>query len=89
MRTLIFASALALAVAGCNSTQQNRAAEGALLGAAGGAIVGGVATGTVKGAAVGAGVGAAGGAIIGAVASRPGYCYARNQYGERIVVRCP
>ena len=29
------------------------------------------------------------GAIIGAVTDRPGYCYARDQYGQTVVVQCP
>lgn len=81
---------LALSLGACASpVQQQRTAEGALLGGAAGAAVGALTEGTVEGAAAGAAIGAAGGAIIGAVASRPGYCYARDQYGNRIVVECP
>ena len=31
----------------------------------------------------------AAGAILGRVTDRPGYCYARDQYGQTIVVQCP
>lgn len=54
--------AAALAVAGCGTNQGDRAASGALLGAAGGALVG-AATGN---AAAGAAIGAVGGAVVGA-----------------------
>ena len=78
-----------LALAACNHTPQSGALTGAAVGAGAGAVVGGIATGTGTGAAVGAAVGGASGAIIGAVASRPGYCYAHDQYGNRIIVECP
>lgn len=90
MRVFVIATVAVLALAGCASDYQTRrTSEGALLGAAGGAIVGGLVTGNVKGAAAGAAIGGAGGAIIGAVASRPGYCYARDEFGQQIIVRCP
>jgi hypothetical protein len=38
---------------------------------------------------LGAAAGAAAGAIIGHVTDRPGYCYARDQYGRTVVVECP
>jgi hypothetical protein len=54
-----FAAAAALALAGCGTNPGDRAASGALLGAAGGAIIGG--------AAGNAGLGAAAGAVAGGV----------------------
>ena len=29
------------------------------------------------------------GAIIGALTDRPGYCYARDQYGQTVIIECP
>lgn len=89
MRNILIVSTAALALAACNHTRQDSTLTGAAVGAGAGAIVGGVATGTVKGAAVGAAVGGVAGAIIGNVAGRPGYCYARDRYGNRVVVKCP
>ncbi len=40
-------------------------------------------------ALIGAAAGAAAGAIIGHVTDRPGYCYARDQYGKTVVIQCP
>jgi hypothetical protein len=88
MRKVVLAGAAALALVGCTQHEQ-RVATGAGLGAAGGAIVGAAATGSVEGALVGAAIGGAAGAIIGHVTDRPGYCYARDQYGQTIVVECP
>jgi osmotically inducible lipoprotein OsmB len=64
MRTpiLVLGFAAALLVAGCGTNQGDRAASGALLGAAGGALIGSV-TGS---AATGAAIGAVGGAVVGA-----------------------
>ncbi len=49
-----FAAAAALALAGCGTNPGDRAASGALLGAAGGAIIGGAAGNPGLGAAAGA-----------------------------------
>ncbi|MBS9478014.1 hypothetical protein [Ancylobacter radicis] len=57
-------SILALAVAGCTTTER-RAGTGALIGGGAGAIIGGIAGGGT-GAAVGAAIGAGTGAVIGA-----------------------
>lgn len=89
MNKIIVLCVIALALAGCNRTRGDSTLTGAAIGATAGAIVGGIATGTVRGAAVGAAIGGAGGAIIGHVTHKPGYCYARNRYGKKIVVRCP
>jgi hypothetical protein len=55
-------AACALALAGCGTDPGDRAASGALLGAAGGAIIGGAA----GDAGLGAAAGAVGGALLGA-----------------------
>jgi osmotically inducible lipoprotein OsmB len=59
---LVLGFAAALLAAGCGTNQGDRAASGALIGAAGGAIIGG-ATGN---AGAGAAIGAVGGAVVGA-----------------------
>lgn len=87
-RKIALASVAALTLASCTAHEQ-RVGTGAGLGAATGAIVGAVVTGDAGGALAGAAVGGAAGAIVGAVTDRPGYCYARDQYGRTIVVRCP
>lgn len=79
-----------LALTACNTTQQERSTlAGAGIGAGAGAVAGAIATGTPSGAAVGAAIGGVTGAIIGSVVGRPGYCYARDKYGNRIIVQCP
>lgn len=79
-----------LALTACNATQQERSTlAGAGIGAGAGAVAGAIATGTPQGAVVGAAIGGATGAIIGAVVGRPGYCHARDQFGNQVVVQCP
>ncbi|SER08362.1 hypothetical protein SAMN05216548_11129 [Faunimonas pinastri] len=88
MKKILLAGIAALAITGC-TTQDRDTGTGALVGAGAGAIIGGVATGNAGGAIAGAAIGGATGAIIGHVSSRPGYCYARDSYGRRVVVQCP
>ncbi len=77
-------------LAGCQTTPQERGAlVGGGIGAGTGAVVGAIASGTPQGALVGAAIGGTAGAVIGAVANRPGYCYAYDNYGNRVVVQCP
>ncbi len=77
-------------LAACQTTPQQRGAlTGGAIGAGTGAVAGAIIGGTPSSAAAGAAIGGAAGAIIGAVANRPGYCYARDRYGNRIVVECP
>ncbi|MCT8972111.1 MULTISPECIES: hypothetical protein [Microbaculum] len=77
-------------LAACQTTPQERGAlTGGAIGAGTGAVAGAIIGGSASSAAVGAAIGGATGAIIGAVANRPGYCYARDRYGNRIVVECP
>jgi hypothetical protein len=81
---------MTVALAACQTTPQERGAlTGGAIGAGTGAVVGAIAGGTATSAAVGAAVGGAAGAIIGAVANRPGYCYAYDRYGNRVIVECP
>ncbi len=87
-RKIALAGAAALSLAACTAHEQ-RVATGAGLGAGAGAIAGAAITGDVEGALAGAAVGAAAGAVIGHVTDRPGYCYARDQYGRTIVIECP
>lgn len=85
MRNMLFAGVAALGLTACETPEQT----GALIGGGTGAAVGAAATDSVGGAVVGGIAGAAVGAIIGHVADRPGYCYARDRYGQTVVVRCP
>ena len=78
-RKIALAGAAALTLAACTAHEQ-RVGTGAGLGAGAGAIAG---------ALIGAAAGAAAGAIIGHVTDRPGYCYARDQYGKTVVIQCP
>jgi hypothetical protein len=78
----LFASAFSLA--GCNTPQQQGAANGAVLGGAAGALFGGLASGRPGGALAGAAIGAATGAAVGAASAprtcaRIGYDYYGNQ----------
>ncbi|WP_029353865.1 YMGG-like glycine zipper-containing protein [Bosea sp. 117] len=85
MKKILTISLVALAVAGCTTTEQ-RAGGGALIGAGTGAVIGGIAGGG-RGAAIGAGVGAITGAAVGA-ATAPRDCWARDAYGNAVRVRC-
>ena len=87
MKKIFIASTFALALAGCGTTQGDRALGGAALGGATGAVVGGLASGTAGGALAGGAIGAAGGAIIGgATAPRYDRCYI-DSYGREICRR--
>lgn len=88
VRKLALAGVAAVALAACTQHDQ-RVATGAGLGAGAGAIAGALITGDAEGALLGAAAGGAAGAIIGAVTDRPGYCYARDQYGQTVVIECP
>jgi len=88
LKKTVLAGSAALMLVGCTAHEQ-RVATGAGLGAGAGAITGALITGNGKGAAIGALAGAAAGAIIGHVTDRPGYCYARDQHGQTVVIECP
>jgi hypothetical protein len=71
LMTMVAASAIALA--GCQTPQQQNAAGGAVLGGATGAIIGSaVSHGSPGGALVGGVLGAATGAMVGSAATPPG-----------------
>ena len=82
MKKAIIFALVGLSLASCTQTE-----KGASIGAVSGAVLGGAITGNVRGAAVGAAIGGVGGALIGN-ASEPGYCYYRDQYGQRYTARC-
>jgi len=88
LRKIALAGAAALTLAACTAHEQ-RVGTGAGLGAGAGAITGALITGDAEGALLGAAAGAAAGAIIGHVTDRPGYCYAKDQYGQTVVIQCP
>jgi YMGG-like Gly-zipper len=80
----------AMILGACQTTPQERGAlTGGAIGAGTGAVAGAIIGGTPTSAAVGAAIGGTAGAIIGAVANRPGYCYAYDRYGSRVIVECP
>ena len=85
--SILVVGAAALALAGCQTTQDRRAGTGALIGGATGAVIGGAAGGTAGSAVAGGVIGAATGAIIGA-ATTPRYCDAQTSSGRWIRVRC-
>ena len=77
MKKLVFLSlamAAAIPVAGCETPQQQNAANGALIGGVTGALIGGAAN-RAGGALAGGAIGAATGAIIGSAATPPGPGY--------------
>ena len=88
MKRIFAVGLISLSVAGCTMTEQ-RAATGAAVGGAAGAAIGAATTGRASGALAGAAVGAGAGAIVGAAtAPGPGYCEARDAYGQRVWIRC-
>jgi len=87
MRKLLVVVAAAIALAGCQTARQERAATGALIGGGTGAVIGGVASNSVGGALAGGVIGAAAGAII-ADSTRPGRCYVRTRSGYLRRVAC-
>jgi osmotically inducible lipoprotein OsmB len=84
MKTILTACLLALALAGCGSTRQDRALTGAGLGGVAGAVIGGAASGTAGGAVAGGLIGAAGGAIVGAATAPQQRCYYSTYYGRTV-----
>lgn len=80
---------LSVPLAGCGTTREDRAVNGALLGGATGAIVGGLATGRAGGALAGGAIGAAAGAIIGAETTPTRRCvrWGYDYDGRRICLR--
>jgi osmotically inducible lipoprotein OsmB len=74
MPKLFVIVAAALALAGCQTVQQDRALTGAAIGGVAGTAIGAVAGRSVGGAVAGGLIGAGAGALIGA-ATTPDYCY--------------
>ncbi len=89
MIVLSVAALMAATLAGCSSTRDQRAVDGALLGGAAGAVVGGLATGHAGGALAGGALGAAAGAIIGAETAPRRRCarYGYDYDGNRVCLR--
>lgn len=88
MKKLALVAVAALTIGACTQHDQ-RVATGAGFGAGAGAIAGAVIGGDAESALLGAAAGGAAGAIIGAVTDRPGYCYARDQNGQTVIIECP
>lgn len=91
--SLVAISAVAIGLAACGETRNERTLSGALIGTGAGAAIGGLATGTAGGALVGGALGAGTGAIIGSESRGPRRyrrerCYEENRYGERYRVPC-
>ncbi|WP_460448827.1 hypothetical protein [Alsobacter sp. SYSU BS001988] len=86
MKKWIAIGAVALTLAGCGSTQGDRALVGGAMGATAGAVIGGLATGRAGGAVAGGIIGAAGGAMVGAATAPPPEvrCYYSRYYGREI-----
>jgi hypothetical protein len=85
---LIVLATASLGLAGCQTVQQQRAAQGAVIGGATGAVIGGVAGGSGSAALAGGAVGAAAGAMIGAATAPQGPCYVRTSSGKLRRVAC-
>jgi hypothetical protein len=85
IRKIAIIGVAALSLAACTQ----REVTGGVLGGAAGAAIGAAVGGDLEGAVIGGAIGAAAGTILGRVTERPGYCYARDQYGQTVVVQCP
>jgi len=89
IKKFIVLALLAVGLAACGSTREDRALTGGLIGAGAGAAIGGVATGTAGGAVAGGVLGGAAGAVIGAsTAHRHHRCVGHDRYGRRVYYRC-
>jgi osmotically inducible lipoprotein OsmB len=88
MRKILLASTAALALAGCQTVAQDRAATGAVLGGVTGAVIGGAATGRAGGALAGGVIGAAAGGMLGAATAPREPCYIRTASGRLRRVAC-
>lgn len=87
MRLFVVLAGIVIALSGCQTYQQQRAATGAMVGGATGAVIGGIAGRSAGAALAGGAIGAASGAIIGA-ATTPRYCNAQTASGRWVRVRC-
>ncbi len=87
--SIVAISAVALGLAACGETRNERTLSGALIGTGVGAAAGGLIAGNATGAVVGGALGAAGGAVVGSqTRGARSRCYATNRYGERYRVPC-
>ncbi|MBB3972314.1 YMGG-like glycine zipper-containing protein [Hansschlegelia beijingensis] len=87
--SIVAISAVALGLAACGETRNERTLSGALIGTGVGAAAGGLIAGNATGAVVGGALGAAGGAVVGSqTRGDRSRCYATNRYGERYRVPC-
>ncbi|HWL06652.1 MAG TPA: lipoprotein [Xanthobacteraceae bacterium] len=88
MKKVILAGVAALALAGCQTVQQERAAGGALIGGVAGTAIGAAAGGSVGSAVAGGVLGAAAGGILGAATAPAEPCYVRTRSGRLRAVSC-
>ena len=93
MKKLFVLALVAVGLAACGATRQDRAVTGGLIGAGAGAAIGAVATGTAGGAIAGGVLGGAAGAIIGGNTGghhhyRGRRCVGHDRYGNRVYYRC-
>jgi uncharacterized protein YcfJ len=88
MRKLFLITAAALALAGCQTVQQDRALTGAAIGGVAGTVVGAAAGGSVGSAVAGGAIGAAAGGVIGAATAPSEPCYVRGRSGRVHRVAC-
>lgn len=88
MRKLLTIGAAALALAGCQTVQEERALHGAVLGGVAGAAIGGVAGRSAGSAVAGGVIGAAAGGLIGAATAPREPCYVRTSSGQLRRVSC-
>jgi len=82
MKSVIFAIAATMLVAGCTTAERDAAVGGAV-----GAAAGGLIAGNVGGAIIGGAAGAIGGVLIGQ-ATRTGWCVYRDRHGRTYEARC-
>ena len=87
-RTMIIAVLGATLLAGCTTTERDRAAKGALIGGGVGAVSGAIIGRSVGGAVVGGVVGAGAGAAIGAATAPKHWCKGYTRSGRPIKYRC-
>jgi len=87
MRKVLLLSIVAIGLAGCGATREDRTVSGGLIGAGTGAAIGGLATNSVGGAVAGGLIGGVAGAAIGAN-SGPQWCTGYDSRGRRVRYRC-
>ena len=83
MKRVLMALPLVILAAGCQMTDSQSTATGAVAGAA----LGAATTDSATGALVGGAAGAVAGHLIGK-ANRPGRCIYRDSYGRQYTARC-